>query len=178
MGHVPNPGSDRCKSAIIWTHASCFAQFTSKIVRPPAVGTNPPTFCEFCHRQLPGAIFARHAEVWLLSSGCNGHRYRGYDCDETRIIPPPPSILANHRQTSQFTIAAQSTWDYILHRMWAIGARIVRRLRTFRSLPRQHNRTSVVWFGQALILRGRGHYTCEELRDVRNGVDGCGVRFG
>ena len=60
-------------------------------------------------------------------------------------ISPPPSILAHRCQTSQITIAAQSPWYYILLGVWAIGARIVRRLRTFRPLPASANRTSVVW---------------------------------
>ena len=85
------------------------------------------TRCSLMFANFP-LIRPSGTQAAIRRSGYNARRYRGYDCDDRCIISPPPAILANHRQTSQFTIAAQSPRYYILLGMWAIGARIDRRL--------------------------------------------------
>ena len=100
----------------LWTGLSYFQN-------PAFSSSDPPKYLHTTSSNLMEmAAVASHLHPGR--SGYNARCYGGYDCDDRRIISPPPAILANHCQTSQFTIAAQTPWHYILLGMWAIGARI------------------------------------------------------
>jgi hypothetical protein len=144
----PRMGQDLSRKAVRRPEINCVSSVRSA-----------PFFLHFCPR-----------------SGCNARRHRGYDCDDRCIISPRPSSLAERSQTSQFTVAAQFPRHYILLRMWAVGARTIRRLGTYRPPPCHH--AAPRGCGPVGTTPGRLALTCEELRDVRNGVDGCCLRFG